>query len=248
LVAEATDIWIGSRLIFPENLETTDTSDWRTDVLLKSRDDVLAAEISRTHWNGSRIVVVNNGSWLLNVPLVNHQHRQLAGRLVRDRGQGGEVVFLESGVGGPSVAATGPRRHHGLEAFTVWPINVILLHLTASGILYCFSVFPVFGRAKRLPARDNSDFGRHITALGELLARTGDEDFARRQIAQCQQLMADLPTHGVPTQGGTTTAVASSVVPNQPTAASWTMASQDSRATNRGELPHETNDRVEGSP
>ena len=183
--ASQTDIWLHSRLI----LEGATDLGWRVTPLLSSAGDVLAAEVSQV--NGSRVIVVNNGSWLLNLPLVSHEHRKLAGRLIERCGPPQQVIFVESDAYGPQVADSGARRHHGLEAFTAWPLNCILLHVTVLGILYCFSVFPIFGRPKRLPGRDNSDFGRHITAVGDLLAKTNDQQFARTQVTQYHQLAGD---------------------------------------------------------
>lgn len=208
LDAKKTDVWIGSRIIMPQDPDSDDDYSWQTRELLSSGDDVIAAEISRALWDQSRIIVVNNGSWLLNMPLVNHENRKLAGRLIEecgpvsnDFGSDPTVTFVESRES-PQIAESGPRRHHGLEAFTVWPINAVLLHLTALGMLYCFSVFPIFGRARRVPARDNSDFGRHITALGDLLRRTGDEDFAREQITNYQQQFGEAVPLPPPTADG----------------------------------------------
>ena len=232
LVAERADIWMESRLDLPD-----DASGWQTNVLLRSGDDVIVAEMSRAHWNGSRVIVVNNGSWLLNLSLVNHEHRKLAGRLVRSC-QGDSVVFVESGVGGPQVAEDGPRRHHGLEAFTIWPVNVVLLHLTVVGIVYCFAVFPIFGRAKQIPARDNSDFGRHITALGELLGRAGDENFAQRQIAHFHHLMGEVATRPTTGDGNPFAAMPPSEPVAQPPTSSEPMTSPHSTtAKNLGKLP-----------
>ena len=208
--AKKADVRLSSRIIMPKDPDDDDYS-WQSRVLLESGDDVIAAEITRTLWDRSRIIVINNGSWLLNMPLVNHENRKLAGQLVQEcdgnvAQTGGKVAFVES-TQSPQIASNGPRRHHGLEAFTVWPINAVLIHLTALGMLYCFSVFPIFGRARRVPARDNSDFGRHITALGEMLSRTGDEDYAREQILQYQQQIGEVPlgtTTGTATLGTAT--------------------------------------------
>ena len=50
-------------------------------VLLESQRDLL---ISREQKDGRQVIVVANGSFLLNLPLVNHEHRKLAGRLIAD--------------------------------------------------------------------------------------------------------------------------------------------------------------------
>ena len=51
----------------------------KATVLLESEGDLLAGIVHRQGWMGSQVIVVANGCFLLNLPLVNHQHRQLAG-------------------------------------------------------------------------------------------------------------------------------------------------------------------------
>jgi hypothetical protein len=82
--AAKTDIELHSRLS-PSN---------DAEVLLRSGDDVL---VSRKQVGRGRLIVVANGSFLLNLPLVNHEHRKLAGKLIDEIGPPGKtVVFLES--------------------------------------------------------------------------------------------------------------------------------------------------------
>jgi len=203
--AGATEIEIGARFTFPR----ADRATWRRDngtlkQLLTSRDDSLVAEITRP--NGSRIVLVNNGSFLLNLPLVNLEHRKLAARLIGASGppKGRRVAFLETGQGEPLILDAEPNEAYptGLELFTVWPLGIIVLHLTLMGILCCFALFPIFGRprereaASGLPSQSYAatqvtlhegeapvtavrvHFGKHIDALGELLERTGNRGYA----------------------------------------------------------------------
>ena len=150
----------------------------RFTTLLGSREEELVTRISFA--NGSRILVVPNGSFLLNLPLVNHQHRKLAGKLITACAPPGHIVFLESGPDGPKVLDTDPDASYptGLEIFTVWPLNVIMLHLTFVGILLLIALFPIFGPAYPLSRSSPSDFGKHIIAFGELLERTRDRQFA----------------------------------------------------------------------
>jgi len=157
------------------------------DVLLEADGDLL---IGRQEWFDSRLIVVTNGSFLLNYPLVNHEHRKLAGRLIDAVGAPGRtVVFLESSAGGPEILdhdpAVGPPL--GLDIFNIWPTNWILVHLSIAGIIFCFARFPIFGRPLELEADATSDFGKHITALGELLAQSGDTSYAESRLAHYRQ-------------------------------------------------------------
>lgn len=171
--------------------------------LLESESDTIVYQINYEEWDDSKIIVVNNGSFLLNLPLVNHEHRKLAGHLVSDCAPG-RVVFLESGWGGPTVYDVEPSTNipTGFEVFTVWPLGFIVMHLSVLGILCCIAIFPIFGRPKIAPASNSSeivftsdvegsgdaasvvraDFGKHIDALGELLELTEDRQYARDRV------------------------------------------------------------------
>ncbi len=156
-------------------LEAGSDSEART--LLAAADKALVIE--RTVGDGKLVSVVN-GSFLLNLPLVNHEHRKLAGRLVAACGPPGTVIFLESQAGGPPIAARDPAASGttGLEMFTVPPLGTILLHFAIAGITLCIACFPIFGRPRELPVASTSDFGKHVSALGELLSRTRDRQYA----------------------------------------------------------------------
>jgi len=157
------------------------------EVLLESDGDAL---VSREWINESQLMVVANGSFLLNLPLVNHEHRKLAGKLIDIVGPEEQTVFfLESGPGGPT---TGEDDHisgmpTGVEIFNVWPTNWILLHLAVVGILFCFWRFPIFGLAASGEQASLSDFGKHLDAVGELLRQSGDVDYARGRVKQYLQ-------------------------------------------------------------
>jgi len=158
------------------------------EVLLESEGDML---ISSETWDESRLLVVANGSFLLNLALVNHEHRKLAGRLIETVGPPRQtVVFLESYRGGPPIHEGEPWSGipTGMEIFQVWPTNWILLHLAALGIIFCFSRWPIFGPPRSLDPPGLADFGKHIHALGELLERSGDRGYALARIEHYRQL------------------------------------------------------------
>ncbi|QDU91578.1 hypothetical protein Pla175_50080 [Pirellulimonas nuda] len=129
----------------------------------------------------SRLIMIENGSWLLNEPLVNHEHRKLAGQLVRHvRANGREVVVLESGPGGPPVRNEDPSGAPpmGLLLFRVWPIGATLAQIAVLGVVFALSRWPIFGVPRRLEQDSLTDFGRHTDAVGRLLAATKDRAFA----------------------------------------------------------------------
>ena len=156
-------------------------------VLLESQGDMLVS--AQPVWQ-SQIIVVTNGSFLLNLTLVNHEHRRLAAKLIDEIGPPAKaVVFLESKWSDPPIIDNdlfegGPS---GAEIFCVWPTNWILLQLSAIGIIFCFWRVPIFGPARHPKTEDLSDFGRHIDAVGELLELSGDAIFAHARLQHYHQ-------------------------------------------------------------
>jgi hypothetical protein len=166
------EIELGARMLVPDRPDV--------EVLLTSGNDVL---VSREDYAGSQLILVANGSFLLNLPLVNHEHRKLAGHLVSATGEPGQVYFLETG-GEPLILTEEPQAvmPTGLELFTLPTIGLILLHATLLGVVFCFSRLPVFGLARRIGEGSRSDFGEHVQALGELLGKTNDRTYAHGQV------------------------------------------------------------------
>jgi hypothetical protein len=160
------------------------------DDLLSSDGDPLITRITDDEkWGSGQVIVLTNGSFVLNYPLVNHEHRKLAGKLVAECGQSGRVVFIESGPDGPAVLDKEPASSGGpLDLLKVWPLGPILMHLALFGIIFCLARSPIFGRPKELPEPPTADFGKHVAALGELLARTKDQHYAEQRLAQYRQI------------------------------------------------------------
>jgi len=171
-----------------EEIDLFDDDQPDAEVLLGCEHGPLVIRLVSPYWHQSQLIIVANGSFLLNLPLVAHEHRKLAGRLINACGPAGRVVFLESQDGGPPLSDSDNPYPTGLEAFTVWPVNVVLLHLTALGLLVCFAMFPIFGRPRQLSAGAVSDFGKHVDALGQMLERTGDRAYAQQRLAFYHQL------------------------------------------------------------
>ena len=149
--------------------------------LLESNGDAI---VTREEYDdGGQLIVVTNGSFLLNMPLVNHEHRKLAGKLI-DSVDEGRVVFLESETGGPKVVDNepSPKVHTGLEILGIWPMSAILLHFAVLGVIFCFARWPIFGTPAEAETAPASDFGLHVEALGKLLEQSGERDYAQAKI------------------------------------------------------------------
>lgn len=147
--------------------------------LLSTGPTTLVSRVTKPAWGNGQLIVVTNGSFLLNLPLVNHEHRKLAGHLIQACQPGSRVAFLESGSAGPLMLdwTSVPK-----SAQTTREQVLLLVHWCVLGLAYCFCVFPIFGRPKTLPDTAPSEFVQHVDALGELLKRTRDEQYARRHI------------------------------------------------------------------
>jgi hypothetical protein len=158
---------------------------YRSQVLLASDDVVLAREVTNAYWPSSKIIVITNGSFLLNLPLVEREHRKLAGKLIGACGPAKKVAFLESDEDGLMVYDKEPGEDSptGFEAFTVWPLGAILMHFVILGVVLLAGLMMIFGRPHELPRPPVSDFGHHIEALGDLLARTQDQRYAEQRLA-----------------------------------------------------------------
>lgn len=160
------------------------------NVLLKSNNDILISRQVHESSVDGQLILVANGSFLLNMPLVNHEHRKLAQKLIDELGNDQKsVVFLESGPGGPEIMPEEPSQEFptGFAILTKRPLDIILFHLAVLGIVFCLSRWPIFGRERRADKTAASDFGRHVDALGELIERTGDQQFAQSRLRNYQQ-------------------------------------------------------------
>ncbi len=152
--------------------------------------DAIVTRITDPAFGTGQVIVVTNGSFVLNYPLVNHEHRKLAGKLIEECAPGANVAFIESKNGEPTVLDKEPEAAEGAGLFDVarvWPLNAIVIHLTILGIIYCLAKSPIFGRARELPSEASADFGKHVTALGQLMARSKDRAYAEQRIQQYQQ-------------------------------------------------------------
>lgn len=157
------------------------------NVLLASKAGTpLVTEIHDSSWGGSRILAVPNGSFLLNLPLVNHEHRKLAQRMIEEC-QGRRVGFLHTTPSDRDAHSTASGSLPGISALSSWPIGMIIVHAFLLGVLLCFAWFPILGRPSAGEQPSTTDFGKHIQAIGSLLSRISDREHAYRALAEYQK-------------------------------------------------------------
>jgi hypothetical protein len=143
-------------------------------VLLEGDDRPLAIEWSR--FNDSRVLVVANGSFLLNAALLNPARRPLAARVVEWAGEGPRrVAFVE----GRFVLHGPADRSTIFELFRVPPFGWVAAQLLVLGLAACLARAPRLGRARPEPPSGEERPAAHPEALGALLARTGQAADAR---------------------------------------------------------------------
>jgi hypothetical protein len=139
--------------------------------------------------NPSALVVVSNGSFLLNYPLTVPENRKLAAKLIDECGPPGLAYFLYSGPAEIEIRDPRDPRRTAWTMFTEWPLGIFMIHLTIAGLIVCLAAYPIFGRARSYVTRDLQDFGYHLEAVGRLLERRRAYDFARQRLAAYSEWM-----------------------------------------------------------
>lgn len=164
-----------------------------SEILLGSGKEAIVARLG-SDYSDNQILLINNGSFLLNLPLVNPEHRKLAAKLVNQCDQPyyapDSVAFLET-EGGVRImnADQTTDGNSGWEWLSKWPLNLVGLQMAWWLIVLCFALYPIFGRAKRLPSAETSDFKKHIDSVGDLLQATDDHGYAQLRVQQYHQVM-----------------------------------------------------------
>jgi len=161
------------------------------EVLVRSEGHVLVARLSK---GKSQILLVNNGSFLLNMMLVNREHRKLAARLVQAIGESGsagtkQVYFLELPWG--YVPPTGPIEEPSPYRFLmVYPLNLILLHLFLLGLIFAMARFPRLGPGYEPDIVSRVSFDAHLAAMARWLRRSRDYRFAQEVLSKWERIKA----------------------------------------------------------
>lgn len=195
--ASKTSIEIRDRYVINETIESQSDSyyyvldeDILVEELLSSDGQPIIFRLVYDFGYGtSQIIVVTNGSFLLNVPMVNHEHRKLADRLVQEAAPESDVLFIESGPDPIKVIEIDQRdrQQTAWDWMSLWPWSFVVPHLFVVALVFCFAYFPIFGRAKELRDTEEADFGRHIAALGGLYAKTDDGKYMLDKIKYYQE-------------------------------------------------------------
>jgi hypothetical protein len=145
------------------------------DVLLRGDGQTLAMEWETE--NGSKVLVLANGTFLLNLPLVNPERRPLTQRVVAWIGESPRRVAF---VDGPSVLGGDqfPPSLFDLLA-RISSFRWVAIHLGLFGLLACLARAPRLGRPRPDPPSGTDRPAAHAEALGTLLGRSHSPEVAR---------------------------------------------------------------------
>lgn len=145
-------------------------------VLLEGDGEALVMEWTR--FNSSRVLIVANGSFLVNAALLNKARRPLADRVVLWAGddEPARVAFVEGRfvagepVGMPSIWSMLQR---------LWEFRAIAFQMLLLGLAVCLARAARLGRPRPEPSAGGDRPVAHPEALGALLARTRQAGDAR---------------------------------------------------------------------
>jgi hypothetical protein len=145
------------------------------EVLLKGDGQPLVM-----HWStpgGGDVLVVANGSFLLNEPLAHRARRALAMNVVAGAGEAPRnVAFVES----RTPVENGLQRADALLwPFRVYPTGWVIAQWLLFMALLCLSAAAILGRPRSDPPSGEDRPVAHAEALGDLLRRTRDESTAK---------------------------------------------------------------------
>jgi len=204
---------VAASLRINQLIEVKENADRKSTPLLKANGKPIASSIkiqtegSSNFSGSSRLIVINDGSYLLNFALVNQERRKLADQLIKELSASDQVVFLESGPGGATVRERA-EPHRPWNWIARPPLRYVVPHLMFWGLLFCFVMYPIFGPTRSFYRRLRSSstanpessemvtlhggdamtsFRSHLVAMGKLYQRTEDPDEAAEKIKTFQQ-------------------------------------------------------------
>ena len=110
------------------------------EVLLEANGQPFVYSLSRTQWNGGKIYIVNNASFLVNLQLVNHENRKLAEVVAYETVHREPILFIEN-YGRLPISNTDADNANRWSWITKAPLRYIVPHLLFWSMLFCFVYF-----------------------------------------------------------------------------------------------------------
>ncbi|QDV70304.1 hypothetical protein Poly24_40240 [Rosistilla carotiformis] len=169
-----------------DTVDEEEPTDCAFDPLVTSdAGDVVAARVTSDWWPDSQVLVLCTGEPLLNLSLADPINAAFAERLIAASGPPGTVGFLRTDRFGARVQGdSDDELAAGMELLTQWPLSMTTMHVVLLGFVAILALLPIFGRPRRLPPPATGDFGEHVSAVADMLRRSGDADYARQRISE----------------------------------------------------------------
>ena len=175
-------------------LTSGDAQYWQARILLDSAEGPLVVQFSGWEDYG-KLLVVANGSLLMNAGLANRQNRRLAEKIVAECGEGQKVAFLLTDERHRRAAwQNDSSQQHRARWFFAWPLGAVLAHLLIGAAIVVWMYFPIFGKARNVEDRPPVEFARHLEAMGELLRATREKQFADDRITAYLERKREKPS------------------------------------------------------
>ena len=176
------------------------TAKWEVKSLLTVDGEDMVYRLSdKNPYATNQVIVVQNGSFLVNLAAADPSKQALADQLIAEalslseEGQHGlgfgfseQMLILESEYEIP-VRNTDFVNQNSWAWIAEEPLCYIVPHALLWGVLFCFVYFPIFGRPKRTPKRSTATFRNHINAIAKQLSKSSSKEHARRTIEQYQE-------------------------------------------------------------
>ncbi len=168
-------------------IDSGEFGDYQVEVLLTVDGIPMVYSLQKEFWStGSRIILVGNGSFLLNLPLANEQNRMLANNLIGKMDEPQfvpeDVLFIESTEKIAISEHDSPEVHSKWSWITREPLRYIVPNVLFWCLLACFVYFPIFGRPRKTKTASTANFGDHIQALGQLIRKAKRPDIPKSWI------------------------------------------------------------------
>lgn len=166
------------------NLEKIEFGSPTVQTYLRSADGTpVISSMSYRSWGQSRLILVANGSFLMNESIASNGNQKLASRLIAEFAPNSKIGFLSNMNETRIRAPWDQQEPKGFELMRVWPLSLISIQGLFLGFIALLALLPIFGRPQRLPVSSTTDFGKHIEALGDLLLRARDRNYALQRIS-----------------------------------------------------------------